>query len=95
MSIITIPLLKDAKKNVRFRWEGNLYEFICLCFSPGPAPRVFTKLLKIPKALLRQIDISIIIFLDDMLLLSQKFSVLIQTLETLIFPLQKISFVIN
>lgn len=88
MSIFGIPLLKDAKKNVRFRWKENLYEFLCLCFGPGPASRTFTKLLKIPKVLLRQINVIIIIFLDDMPLLSQKFSVLIR--ETLVFLLQKI-----
>ena len=90
MSIFGIPLLKDAKKNARFRWKGNLYEFLRLCFGPGPAFRTFTKLLKIPKVLLRQINVIIIIFLDNMALLSQKFSVLIQARETLVFLLQKI-----
>ena len=89
MSIFGIPLLKDAKKNARFRWKGNLYEFLRLCFGPGPAFRTFTKLLKIPKVLLRQINVIIIIFLDDMPLL--KFSVLIQARETLVSILQKIT----
>ena len=32
------------KKYVRFLWSGSLYEFLCLCFGLGPAPRIFTKL---------------------------------------------------
>ena len=31
----------------------NLYEFLCLCFGLGPAPRIFTKLLKTPSAILQ------------------------------------------
>ena len=34
--------LKDAY------YSGKLYEFLCLCYGLGPAPRIFTKLLKIP-----------------------------------------------
>ena len=55
----------------------------------------FYETTKNPKGLLRQIDIRIIIFLDDMFLLSQKSSVIIQVRETLVLLLQNISFVIN
>ena len=48
-----IPLYTDAGKNVRFLWEGNLYEFLCQCFGLGPASRTFTKVLTIPRALLK------------------------------------------
>ena len=57
-----IPLDKSSRK-----WEGNLYEFLCLCFGRGSASLIFTKLLKIPIAFLRRINVRIIVFLDDML----------------------------
>ena len=38
----TVPLDK-CRHLVRFLWEGNLYEFLYLCFGLKPAPRVFTK----------------------------------------------------
>jgi len=38
----SIPLDQKSKKYVRFQWEGNLYEFQCLMFGLGPAPRIFT-----------------------------------------------------
>ena len=50
-----IPLDKSSRKYIRFQWEGNLYEFLCLCFGLGPAPLIFTKLLKIAIALLTRI----------------------------------------
>ena len=40
-------------------------------FRSGSSTRIFTKLLKIPIAVLRRIQIRIIIYLDDMLLMSQ------------------------
>ena len=27
-----IPLSEHSSKYVRFKWSGNLYEFLCLCF---------------------------------------------------------------
>ena len=46
------PLHQSSRNYVRFSWSGNLYEFLCLSFSLGPAPRIFTKLLKIPVSVL-------------------------------------------
>ena len=42
-----IPLDKTSKKYICFQWEGNLYEFLCLCFDLVPAPLIFAKLLKV------------------------------------------------
>ena len=33
--------LTNVHPFVRFAWSGNLYEFLCLCFGLGPAPRIF------------------------------------------------------
>ena len=67
----TVPLDKSCRHLVRFLWEGNLYEFLCLCFGLGPSPRAFTKILKVPISLLRRLNIRILIYLDDMLSMSQ------------------------
>ena len=89
-----IPLDKSSRKYIRFWWEENLYEFLCLCFGLGPAPLIFTKLLKIPIALLRRINVKIIIFLDDMLVMAQTLKEILQEKEALIFLLQNLGFVI-
>ena len=70
---------------------------MCLCYGLGPAPRIFTKLLKIPIAVLRriQIKIIIIIYLDDMLLMNQTVNGPEIARDTLIVLLQSLGFVIN
>ena len=65
----SVPLHKDSRKLVRFLWAGNLYEFLCLCFGLGPAPRIFTKLLKVPISVLRRVMTRVAIYLDDLLIL--------------------------
>ena len=91
----TIPLDKSCRHLVRFLWEGNLYEFLCLFFSLGPAPRVFTKILKVAISLLRHLNIRILIYLEDMLLMSQSIERLLVARDTVIFLLQHLGFVIN
>ena len=34
----SVPLDKSCRHLVRFLWEGNLYEFLCLCFGLRPVP---------------------------------------------------------
>ena len=75
--------------------EGNIYEFMCLCFSRGPAPRIFTKLLKISIAILKRSQIKIIIYLDNILLMSHTINGLEIARDTLIVLLQSLCFVIN
>ena len=87
-----IPLDKSSRKYIRFQWEGNLYKSLWLCFGLGPAPLIFTKLLKIPTALLRRINVRMIIFLDDMLVMAQTLKEISQAKETLIFLLQNLGF---
>ena len=83
-----VPLQKISGKYFRFHWSGNLYEFLCLCFGLGPAPRIFTILLKIPIVILRRINIRMIIYLDDMLLMGHSIEKISMCRDTVIFLLQ-------
>ena len=91
----SVPLNPASRKFVRFLWSGKLYEFLCLCFGLGPAPRVFTKLLKLPVSALRRLNILIIIYLDDMLLTGYKIEETLMARDTVIFLLQQLGFVLN
>ena len=91
----SVPLCKESRKYVRFLWLGNLYEFLCLCFGLGLAPRIFSKLLKVPIALLRWLNIRLVIYLDDILLMGQTLEENIRGQDTLIFLLQHLGFIIN
>ena len=63
----SVPLHVDTRKYVKFQWEGNLYEILCLCFGLSPAPTIFTELLKILIALLRRIAIRLTFYLNRIL----------------------------
>ena len=90
-----VPLDQNLRKFVRFQWNGTLYEFMCLCFGLGLAPRLFTKLLKIPISLLIKINIRVIIYLDDMLILSHTIREAHMSRDTVIYLLQNLGFIIN
>ena len=89
----SVPFEKNSKQFVHFRWSGNMYEFLCLYFGLGPAPRIFTKLLKVP--ILRKVNIKIIIYLDDMLLIGFSLEEKFMSRDTVIFLLQHLRFSIN
>ncbi|XP_057302862.1 uncharacterized protein LOC130637025 [Hydractinia symbiolongicarpus] len=91
----SVPLHNFSKKFMRFELSGNLYEFLCLCFGFVLAPRIFTKLLKIPMAVLRRLMIRIVIYLDDMLILGRSREEVLMARDTLIFFLQNLGFLIH
>ena len=63
----SVPLDQNSRKFLKCQWKGTLYEFMCLL-----APRVFKKLLNIPISFQRKINIRLIIYLGDMLILSHR-----------------------
>ena len=91
----TVSLDKSCRHLVRFLWEGNLYQLLCLCFGLGPAPRVFTKILTVQTSLLHRLNIRILIYLEDILLMPQSIERLLVARYTVIFLLQHLGFVIN
>lgn len=62
-----VPIHRDYKKYLRFKYNDTLYEFNCLPFGISTAPYVFTKLLKPVMEYLRSENFTSVIFLDDIL----------------------------
>ena len=91
----TIPVHQKYRKYLRFKWEGTMYQFICLCFGLGPAPLIFTKLMKLPISLLWRLNIRLIIYLGDMLIMARSVQELIFHRDTVIYLLQNLGFVLN
>ena len=87
-------LNKQSRKYIRFEWEGFLYQFLCMCLGLGPAPRLFTKLIKVPVSIFRKLYIKIIVYLDDFLILGKTLEETIISRDT-IYLLQNLGFVIN
>ena len=74
---------------------GNLYEFLCLYFALTPAPRIFTNLFKVPISILRRINIRVIIYLDNMLLVGATMEEISKSTDIVIFILQHLEFIMN
>ena len=65
-----IPIHADHYKYLRFEWNSTLFELICLPFGLSLVPRVFTKVLKPFVASIRNKGIRLVIYLDDMAIIS-------------------------
>ena len=91
----SVPLHKDSRNLVRFLWAGNLYGFLCLCFGLVPAPTIFKKILKIPISALRRLMITVIIYLNDLLILGKSMNEIFTARDSVILLLQHLGFVIS
>ena len=92
---LCVPHSQDDRKSVMFRWEGTMYQGLCLCFGLALASIVFTKFLKILMALFRRIRIRIVIYLDDMLIIGRTKEETITLRDIVILLFQCLGFVIN
>ena len=91
----SIPLGTRSRKLVRFFWKKKLYEFLCLAFGLGPAPRIFTKLMKVPISLLRKLGILLVIYLDDLLVVASSQEELMKARDTIMFLFHHLGLTIN
>lgn len=63
--------MQTPSKHVRFSAKGNLDEYIWPYFGLGPVPNIFTNLLEILVALWQRINIRLIIYLDDIIVMEK------------------------
>ena len=69
-AFLTIAMHPDFFKYLCFDFEGVRYCFIALVFGLSCAPRIFTKLLKVPLSSMRQDGIRNSAWLDDIILVA-------------------------
>ena len=91
----SVPMHKAHQKFLRFRWKDTLYQFQCMPFGLGPAPRVFTKIMKPIVSFLRRLGIRLIIYLDDIILLNQSKEGLEKDCNSLLYLLTHLGFATN
>ena len=72
-----------------------MYEFLCLAFGLGPAPRIFTKLMKVPVSLLRRLGIRLVIYLDDLLIIAPSKEEVGRVRDTVMFLIFHLGLTIN
>jgi ribonuclease HI len=90
-----VAMKAQHRKYLRFQWTGKLFEFQCLPFGLGSAPRDFTKLLKPAIAFMRRLGVRLLIYLDDILLMNQDKSQLLRDGKTMATLLEHLGFIIN
>lgn len=91
----TVPVSKQHQPLLRFMHGGLRYQFSCLPFGLGPAPRLFTKLLKPVVALLRRLGLRLLIYLDDIIVFNQTQEGIVRDRDSTLWLLQPLGFVIN
>ena len=69
----SIPIRESDKKFLKFMHEGTLYSFQALPNGLSSGPRKFTKLLKPPLAALREQNINIVAYIDDLIILDTSY----------------------
>lgn len=92
---LTINVAEKFRKFLKFFWKNKIMEFTSLPFGIAIAPRVFTKIMKIPIAILRRLGIRLVIYLDDILIMNQSLTGIQSDLSTAVYLLENLGFLIN
>ena len=91
----SVPILEEHQKLLKFTVAGKLYKFLVLPNGYTAGPRKFTKLLKPALAKLRQKNITLAAYLDDMFLRGVSFVVCRENLLKVIELLRSLGFTIH
>lgn len=83
------------RKYLRFSYNNKLWQFTCLPFGLCSCPFIFTKILKPVIHTLRSQGITVIIYLDDMLLIAKTAEKCRNDTQKAIELLQSLGFIIN
>lgn len=92
---LTVPVDCSQQKYLRFAWRGRIYQFMCMAFGLSPAPRSFTKLLRVVVAFLRKRGVRLVVYLDDFLIMNETREGALADLQAALDLLQALGFLIN
>ena len=68
-----MPINPDHTKYLSFVWNGKVYQFKVLCFGVKNAPFIFNRLGLQLRKFFNQKGVSIVIYIDDILVISDSF----------------------
>ena len=91
----TIPIHTTQRKYLKFVVSGQTYKFNCLPFGLSSAPWVFTKTLKPVAALLQEMGVRMIVYIDDILILAETKKRAQEQAEALVYLLECLGFIVN
>ena len=87
-----IPIQQSHRKYLRLYYQDKYYKFQCLTYGLSSAPSVFPKTLKPALALLREMRVGLIAYVDHILILVESSK---SHAEALVYLLQCLSFRVN
>ncbi|CAG8723529.1 6528_t:CDS:10, partial [Gigaspora margarita] len=90
-----VPLYPEAQKFFMFECNGKLYHFTCLPFGLSTSPRTFMKILRPGIEMARQINVRLVPYLDDILIMADSYKQAKANKEKVLQLLHKIGFNIN
>ena len=90
-----VPIFLKHRKFLRFCVNKKCYQFKALCFGPTSAPRVFTKIVAVVAAHLREQNVRLASYLDDWLALNQIRKYLLQDRAKCLNLLTSLGFIVN
>ena len=91
----SIPINPAHRRFLQFVFQEQTYEFNCLPFGLTSAPWVFTKTLKPVSAILRELGVCMIVYIDDILLLAESSQSLEDHVAGLVYLLECLGFIMN
>ena len=94
-AFLTIAMHPDCYKFLCFDFEGVRYCFIALVFGLTCAPRIFSKLLKVPLSFLRLKGVKNSAWLDDILLVASSYSASADSISYSKSLLESLGFIIK
>lgn len=90
-----VPMSKNSRKYLRFRFDGILYQFTCLPFGLSSSPYIFTKIMKPVMNNIRLNGWLSLVYLDDLLCISDTYESCKNNVTNIIKFLEKLGFIIN
>lgn len=90
-----IPVCHSDRQYLRFEYAGKLWQFSCLPFGLSSCPFVFTKVMKPIIQILRSEGITVIIYLDDILVMARSEFECKKNTQRAIDILKSLGFIIN
>ena len=91
----SLPIHPSFQKYLKFRWQGQLYKFVCLPFGFSSAPRVYTKVLKPIYRWFRQQGFRCSYYNDDSLNMDQDQFVCKENIISMARVLESLGFNVN
>ena len=90
-----LPIREEDRAFLKFSFQDRTYQFNCLPFGLACAPWVFTKTLKPVAALLRQLGVRFIVYIDNILILAESKEMARDRAIVLIYLLENLGFAVS